>query len=617
MIRINNLSKCYGKQTLFENINFQMIAGEHLGLVGRNGHGKSTLFKIILGEEEADEGNITYPKNYKIGHLAQHLNFTEKTILEEGCLGLPEDEKDYQYKVEMILFGLGFSKSDMERAPSEFSGGYQIRLNLTKLLVSNPNLLLLDEPTNYLDIVSIRWITDFLRDWENEFILISHDRDFMDSVTNHTAAIHRYKLRKVKGGTEKLYSQILQEEEIHEKTRVTEEKKRKQEEAFINRFRAQASKAAAVQSRVKRLAKMPSLEQLAHLEHLEFEFQYAPIHAQNLMQVNDLTFYYDEENPLIENLSFNIQAEDRIAIIGKNGKGKSTLLNLLADELTPISGEIKRHDQLQLGLFGQTNIQRLQTNLTVEDEVYSANPNLGRTVVRSICGTMMFSGDKAEKKIAVLSGGEKSRVLLGKILAKPTNFLLLDEPTNHLDMESIETLIESIQDFPGAVVIVTHSEMILKAVATKLVVFQHGKTEFFNGNYEEFLEKIGWEEDENDSVSNAKKTKKSSQEKESNPDKKETRKQRADLITEKAKVLNPLKQEIESLEKRIQELEEKIKTVNQELIDCSQSNQVSNFVTLSKSAKELQKEMDELYQKLELKMSQLEEKSKKYEMSCK
>ncbi len=613
MIRINNLSKQYGKQTLFENINFQMIAGEHLGLVGRNGHGKSTLFKIILGEEEADEGNITYPKNYKIGHLAQHLNFTEKTILEEGCLGLPEDEKDYQYKVEMILFGLGFSKSDMERAPSEFSGGYQIRLNLTKLLVSNPNLLLLDEPTNYLDIVSIRWITDFLRDWENEFILISHDRDFMDSVTNHTAAIHRHKLRKVKGGTEKLYAQILQEEEIHEKTRVTEEKKRKQEEAFINRFRAQASKAAAVQSRIKRLEKMPSLEQLAHLEHLEFEFQYAPIHAQNLMQVNDLTFYYDEENPLIENLSFNIQAEDRIAIIGKNGKGKSTLLNLLANELTPISGEIKRHDQLQMGLFGQTNIQRLQNNLTVEDEVYSANPNLGRTVVRSICGTMMFSGEKAEKKVAVLSGGEKSRVLLGKILAKPTNFLLLDEPTNHLDMESIETLIESIQDFPGAVVIVTHSEMILKAVATKLVVFQHGKTEFFNGNYEEFLEKIGWEEDENDSVSTAKKTKKSSQEKESNPDKKELRKQRADLIAEKAKALNPLKQEIELLEKKIQEIEEKIKKVNQELIDCSQSNQVDNFVTLSKFSKELQKEMDESYQKLELKMTQLEEKSKKYE----
>ncbi len=613
MIRINNLSKHYGKQTLFENINFQMIAGEHLGLVGRNGHGKSTLFKIILGEEEADEGNITYPKNYKIGHLAQHLNFTEKTILEEGCLGLPEDEKDYQYKVEMILFGLGFSKSDMERAPSEFSGGYQIRLNLTKLLVSNPNLLLLDEPTNYLDIVSIRWITDFLRDWENEFILISHDRDFMDSVTNHTAAIHRHKLRKVKGGTEKLYAQILQEEEIHEKTRMTEEKKRKQEEAFINRFRAQASKAAAVQSRIKRLEKMPSLEQLAHLEHLEFEFQYAPIHAQNLMQVNDLTFYYDEENLLIENLSFNIQAEDRIAIIGKNGKGKSTLLNLLANELTPISGEIKRHDQLQLGLFGQTNIQRLQSNLTVEDEVYSANPNLGRTVVRSICGTMMFSGEKAEKKVAVLSGGEKSRVLLGKILAKPTNFLLLDEPTNHLDMESIETLIESIQDFPGAVVIVTHSEMILKAVATKLVVFQHGKTEFFNGNYEEFLEKIGWEEDENDSASNTKTTKNPPQEKEINLDKKELRKQRADLITEKSKVLNPLKQEIELLEKKIQELEEKIKTMNQELIDCSQSNQVSNFVNLSKSLKELQKEMDESYQKLELKMSQLEEKSKKYE----
>ena len=304
-----------------------------------------------------------------------------------------------------------------------------------------------------------------------------------------------HKLRKIKGGTEKVYAQILQEEEIHEKTRINEEKKRKQEEAFINRFRAQVTKASAVQSRIKRLEKMPSLEKLAHLDQLEFEFHYAPIHAQNLMQMRDLTFYFDPQNRLIENLNFTIQSHDRIAIIGKNGKGKSTLLNLLAEEINPISGEMRRHDQVQIGYFGQTNIHRLQNDLTVEEEILGANPDLGRTVVRSICGTMMFSGDKAEKRVSVLSGGERSRVLLGKILAKPSNLLLLDEPTNHLDMESIETLIESIQDFPGAVVIVTHSEMILKAVATKLIVFHQGKAELFNGTYEEFLEKIGWREE--------------------------------------------------------------------------------------------------------------------------
>ncbi len=280
MLKIQGLSKSYGGRVLFEDVSLQMGSGERLGLVGRNGHGKSTLFRIILGEEEADSGTVSFPRNYRIGHLAQKIEFSKPTVLEEGCLGLPKGEEDYHYKVEMILFGLGFSEADMARPPAEFSGGYQVRLNLAKVLVSNPNLLLLDEPTNYLDIVSIRWITQFLRDWENELILISHDREFMDDVTTHTAAIHRRKLRKIQGGTEKLYAQILQDEEIHEKTRLNEEKKRKQEEAFINRFRAQATKASAVQSRIKRLEKMPALEKLAHIDHLDFSFRSVPFYAE-------------------------------------------------------------------------------------------------------------------------------------------------------------------------------------------------------------------------------------------------------------------------------------------------------------------------------------------------
>src|SRR4030095_3748530 len=266
-----------------------------------------------------------------------------------------------------------------------------------------------------------------------------------------------------------------------------------------------------------------------------------------MMHVKDLSFHYDPEAPLIQNLSFSIKADDRIAVIGKNGKGKSTLLNLLAEELSPVQGEIRSHSDVKIGYFGQTNINRLQKDLTVEEEILNANPDLGRTVVRGICGTMMFSGDKAEKRIAVLSGGEKSRVLLGKILAKPANLIFLDEPTNHLDMESIETLVDAIQDFEGALLIVTHSEMILKAVANKLIVFQHGGVEVFDGTYEEFLERVGWEEEE------SKKKPKASVQKpvaeappKSNLDKADLRKKHAEVIALRSKTLHPLKKEMEN-----------------------------------------------------------------------
>ncbi|MBI5299670.1 MAG: ABC-F family ATP-binding cassette domain-containing protein [Deltaproteobacteria bacterium] len=495
MLSIQNLHKTYGAQVLFDGASLQMTPGEKLGLVGRNGHGKSTLFRLVLGEEDADSGIISLPRNYRIGHLAQHLHFTQPTVLEEACLGLPEGEEWDHYKAERILFGLGFVEEDMSKAPSTFSGGFQIRLNLAKVLVSNPNLLLLDEPTNYLDILSIRWITKFLRAWKNELIIISHDWEFMDSVTTHTAAIHRHKIIKLSGGTEKLYAQIAQDEEIHEKTRVNEEKKRKQVEVFISRFRAKASKASSVQSRVKQLEKMGEKEKLGRIANLDFAFHYASIPAKRLMEVHNLSFHFDSQKPLIHNFNFTIHAGDRIAVIGKNGYGKSTLLNLMAGELNPLHGTIRSHPNLELGYFGQTNIDRLHKKQTVEQEIGSANGALNRTAVRTLCGIMMFSGDNAEKKVGVLSGGERSRVLLGKILAAPANLLFLDEPTNHLDMQSIESLVEAIENFEGAVVIVTHSEMILRAVATRLVLFQHGNAEVFNGGYDDFLEKVGWEEE--------------------------------------------------------------------------------------------------------------------------
>ena len=583
MIKINQLSKSYFARELFTDVSFQLNAGDRLGLVGRNGHGKSTLFKLILGQEEPDSGEITIPRNYRIGHLEQHLHFTQPTILEEAALGLPEEESHSIYKAEAILFGLGFSHVDLERTPREFSGGFQIRINLAKLLLSEPNLLLLDEPTNYLDITSVRWIARFLANFNGELILISHDRDFMDSVTTHTAVIHRQKVRKFEGGTDKAYAQIVLEDEIHEKTRANEDRKRAHAEAFINRFRAQASKAKMVQSRIKMLERLPKLEGLADIQSLDFEFRHAAFAAKTLLEARNISFGYTADNLLFRHINLTLNARDRFGVIGNNGKGKSTLLNILSGGLKPLTGELKAHPDVKLGYFGQTNIQRLNPKLTIEQEIEQTNPALTRTQVRNICGTMMFGGDLALKKISVLSGGEKSRTLLGKILAHPSNLLLLDEPNNHLDMDSIDALIESLQNFPGALLIVTHNERILRALATKLIVFHRGRVDVFNTGYAEFLEKIGWEDEgQGNGKGNGALTKPTSR---NNYNEKK----------EREKAERKEKARIEKLETRIMKSENALKKYNAQLMIEANRNNLAQMNDLSKKISEVKQEIEDLY----------------------
>jgi ATP-binding cassette, subfamily F, member 3 len=497
MIKLIGLNKSFGKQVLFDDLNFSVNDGEKIGLVGRNGHGKSTLFQMILGNVEIDSGNIMIPKNYRIGHLQQHLHFTKPSVLEECSLGLPPGEEYETWLVEKALSGLGFSEADMHRPPSEFSGGYQIRMNLVKLLVSQPDMLMLDEPNNYLDIVAIRWLEDFLKTWEKELILVTHDRSFMDSVVTHTVAIHRTKAKKVEGDTEKLYTQINQEEEIYEKTRLNEAKKRRQEEIFIARFKAKASFASRTQSRAKMLEKKGEMKALEVIEDLELYFNSAHFAAQQMMIAEEISFSYNGNEPyLIDNFTLAVGKRDRICIIGKNGKGKSTLLKLLAGELKPTKGTVSKHPALLEGYFGQTNKEVLNNSLTVTEEIKSADKLCTDNKARTIAGGLMFSGDNALKKIKVLSGGEKSRVLLGKILVQPTHLLFLDEPTNHLDMQSCDSLIEAIDTFDGSVVMVTHNEMHLRAVATKLVIFDNNTIRTYEGSYDDFLTDIGWSDED-------------------------------------------------------------------------------------------------------------------------
>ncbi|HRC99485.1 MAG TPA: ABC-F family ATP-binding cassette domain-containing protein, partial [Deltaproteobacteria bacterium] len=469
MISAENLSKSYARQVLFEDVGFKINPKERVGLVGRNGHGKTTLLKMIVGEETPDTGQIVVPRNYRIGYVRQHLDFTEDTVLREGMKGLPESRKEQHWKVEKVLAGLGFSQEDMQRSPLEFSGGYQVRLNLAKVLVSEPDLLLLDEPTNYLDITSIRWIERFLVSWPRELILITHDRTFMDRIVTHTMGIHRRKVRKIPGDTGKYYSQIAQEEEIYEKTRINDERKRKEVESFIAQFRAKARLVGLVQSRIKNLEKMEKKEKLEKIKTLDFSFRYEPFIGKYALSAQDLSFSYDPSVELIKDFSITLRPGEKVCIIGPNGKGKTTLLKLLAGSLRPLKGEITQNPKTVTGVFEQTNISTLMDSRTVEEEIISSHSDIDRQKARDICGAMMFEGDYALKKIGVLSGGEKSRVMLGKLLATPVNLLLLDEPTNHLDMESNDALLAAIDSFEGAVVMVTHNEMFLHALAERLI----------------------------------------------------------------------------------------------------------------------------------------------------
>jgi ATP-binding cassette subfamily F protein 3 len=325
MIQFNGVTKSFGAQRLFDELSFSVNRRERVGLVGRNGHGKTTVLRMILGDVTPDSGDIVIPKRYRIAHLDQHIHFTQPTLREEAALGLPPSHRDETWRAEKILFGLGFSEDDLSRAPELFSGGFQVRLNLAKVLVSEPDLLLLDEPTNYLDVVSIRWLERFLNEWKSELLLITHDRSFMDSVVTHTVAIHRRRAKKIQGSTAKMYAQILQEEEIYEKTRLNEDRKRKEIERFVERFRAKNTLATRVQSRIKYLQKHQPLEKLEHLQTLDFSFRSAPFPAKVLMRVDNVSFGYGDAPPLITDLSLEVHDSDRICVIGPNGRGKSTL----------------------------------------------------------------------------------------------------------------------------------------------------------------------------------------------------------------------------------------------------------------------------------------------------
>ncbi|MEN8751148.1 MAG: ABC-F family ATP-binding cassette domain-containing protein [Desulfobacterales bacterium] len=611
MISVENLSKRFGEHVLFETVAFQLNPRERLGLVGRNGHGKTTLFRIINGEEEPDEGFINIPKSYRIVHVRQAIDFSRETVLKEAAAGLPAHEGDQIWRAEKILAGLGFSENDMERHPEEFSGGYQVRLNLAKALVAEPDLILLDEPTNYLDITSIRWVERFFLTWPRELMLITHDRSFMDSVVTHTMGIHRQKLRKISGGTDKYYTQIAQDEEVHEKTRLNDERRRKDIELFITRFRAKARLANMVQSRIKTLQKMEKHEKLEKIKTLGFSFRSRPFPGRQMVTAQKLSFAYHSPNPLIRDFSITIAKNDRICIVGRNGRGKTTLLRLLAGSLRPQAGSIGYNPNVMVGSFEQTNLKTLVDARTIEEEILYANPDITRQSARNICGAMMFEGDDALKKIGVLSGGEKSRVMLGKLLATPFNLLLLDEPTNHLDMESCDALLAALDNFEGAVVMVTHNEMFLHALARRLVVFQSEGIEIFDGSYQGFLEKGGWQEEA--PADPASDGGASAEQKTEKVNKKELRRRRSELLAERARILRPIEREAIRVENEIDANEKRLDALTKDMQSASQTGDGTRIAELSQAIHACRTAIDRLFEDLERQSEVLDEQKRAFD----
>jgi len=543
MLFVKNLHKSFGAQPLFVGADFQLNRGEKIGIIGRNGHGKSTLIRLLEGQDGLDDGEIVMPENYRIGSLEQHLNFNKDTITEEVASVLPDEERHEAWRAEKLLSGLGFANTDFNRPASEFSGGFQIRIKLAALLLSEPDLLLLDEPTNYLDVLAIRWLERFLQTWKGEVICVSHDHAFLERAITHTVAVHRLKLKKYSGGPTKCLKAIALEEEIHARTMKNDTKERNRQEKFIREFRSGARSAGLVQSRIKMLEKREKLESLTAIPPIKFTFTETDFNGAKMMEAHNLQFAYPNGPDLLKKISLELFPGDRVGIIGANGQGKTTLLRALAGEFQTDSGTYKKHINSHLGYLGQSNINRLEPERTIVEELLTVN-NITEQQARSVAGGLLFSGDLAYKRIEVLSGGEKARVNLGKILLTPVNVLLLDEPTNHLDYESVQALMNAVDKFDGAVIFVTHDERFLQTIAKRLIVFDGGAVSAFDGSYDQFLTDVGFasEAEEEKTTPLEKALSEATERKKSNK--------------ELQKLLRPLKRQLKDLEKEIEKLEQ-------------------------------------------------------------
>lgn len=596
VINISGLRKTYPGHVLFDDADLVVGRGERVGIVGRNGTGKSTLLRIVAGDETADGGSVVLPKRYTVGHVAQHLRFEGGSVLEEAESALRPNADGWveTHRAEAVLSGLGFDDDLCARHPDVLSGGFRMRLALARVLLAEPDLLLLDEPTNHLDVVSVRWLERFLRGWRGEVLLVTHDRAFMDAVCTHTAALTGARFRKVSGGTAKLYSQLAQEAETESRMSANAERRRREILDFAARFRAKATKARAVQSRLKRLEEV-TVRDADREGTAGIRFTSAPFPGKTLLEMRSISFAWERESPILQDLSLTIGPGDRVGVAGPNGSGKTTFLRLVAGDLDPDSGQVKRSPNLETGWFGQSAHTILDESRTVEEEILDSLEAANRTRARGLAGRMLFRDEDAEKRICVLSGGERSRVLLTKVMAAPVNLLLLDEPTHHLDIETVEALSEALDAFRGAVVLVTHDEELLERHAERLLVFDDGTVTCHEAGYADFLERVGWSA-ERDTSAESRELEEDALTRGSGD--RVSRKARRQEVARRNATLRPLQSEVSGLERAITSVETEVAKLESAIALAASSGNGVEVTRLAHDLHELHGRRESLYEEL-------------------
>ncbi len=532
MISLNSINKSFRDRVLFRDLNFQIRSNERIGIIGPNGSGKTTLFRIILREESVDSGTVDIPKGTTIGHVAQEVEQISGTTVLSEVMSVfplifrfeeeifhiteqlrhhPHDEKlitqlgklqdemessggyNLENRAKVILSGLGFKEKDFNRLTDELSGGWKMRIALAKVLLRSPRLLLLDEPTNHLDLESLIWLEKFLKEYDGAILIISHDRYFLDNLVTRIGEIEFGRITTYAGNYSHFEKEKQKNIEILTRQAKNQSRQIAQTERFIERFRAKNTLATRVKSKIRQLEKMERIEAPESSNrqiHLVF-----PQPRRSGLRVMELKNVRQAYGPMVvyENLNFTLEREEKVALVGPNGAGKSTLLKLMAGRIPHQSGTIRAGHNVGIAYYAQHQLDVLDPNLTVYDTLLGHSEGMTQTQLRTFLGAFLFSGEDVEKKVSVLSGGEKARLVLAKMLLKPANLMLLDEPTNHLDIPSQDILIRAMQDYPGTMVCISHDRRFLNAVCNKVVEVDNGRLREFPGNYDYYL----WKREQN------------------------------------------------------------------------------------------------------------------------
>jgi ATP-binding cassette subfamily F protein 3 len=661
MITLNHVQKQFGGRVLFKDCSLQIGARDRIGLIGPNGSGKTTLFRMILGEESIDSGEILIAKGVKMGHLPQEvISFRGDTVLGEVLKSVPtilslqdkmrilEEElssidnpktqeklaKEYgklqerytllggyglEAEAKQILNGLGFRERDFNRLTDELSGGWLMRIALSKILLQSPDLLLLDEPTNHLDLESLVWLENFLAGYPGAIVIVSHDRVFLNHLIDRIAEIEGEKIDLYYGDYDRYLTEKESRREILEATYKTQQKKIEQTERFIERFRAKNTKSSQVQSRIKMLEKIERIELPKERREIHFEFPSPTRSGHRVIEVKNLHKSYGE-TVVYRGIDLALFRGDKVALVGPNGAGKSTLLKILAGVLDYDKGDVLPGKDITRAYFAQHQFDLLRPDNTVYEELLSIATDESQTQLRTLLGAFLFSGDDIEKKVSVLSGGEKSRLVLAKMLLKPANLLLLDEPTSHLDIASRNVLEMALKQFQGTICLITHDRHLINQIASKVIEVDQGIPNVYIGNYDDYLYKKQSTPSEKEvgtirastpecGFSAGRRELPQPVKKRPSSRVKEERRKRAQEMDQFRKRFSGLEKQFLEAEKSLQEVTQKLDLLNQKLSDPNlYLNPRETFETVEahKQAREQVSQLTQLWEFLALEMEEME-----------